>query len=82
MIRKLSSNHGETFAEVLVAIIVMVLALSILLSSLSIFSPPKNHTVSKPTQGVVRLKVNVGEISYETDMDIIFNEEGYEYAKN
>lgn len=81
VINKLSSCEGETFVGLLLAIVVTLMALSMLLGSLSVLGN-KDKTFHKSGKGTVNVSVTLGEASYDTDIDVIYNEEGYEYAEN
>lgn len=83
MIGKLISKRGETLAEVLAAVVVTVLALSMLAAAISVFAMFKNYTPREPYRGIVRMTFDLGDAPpYDADVDVIYNEEGYTYAPN
>lgn len=84
MFLKLHSKSGAMLAEILTALLIAAMALFMLAASLSVFSLYKSRTVkeSTPTRGVVTVSFALGDFSYSTDMDVVYNEDGYSYAQN
>lgn len=76
------SKRGETLAEVLASVVVTALALLMLSAALSVLAPLKTHTDAEPYRGTVNMTFKLGYSSVESDLDVIYNEEGYTYAPN
>lgn len=83
MIGKLISKRGETLAEVLAAVVITVLALSMLAAAISVFAMFKNYTPPESSRGIIRMTFELGDAPpYEADVDVVYNEEGYTYVPN
>ena len=84
MFLKLHSKSGAMLAEILAALLIAAMALFMLAASLSVFSLHKSRTVkeSTPTHGVVTVSFALEDFSYSTDVDVVYNEDGYSYAQN
>lgn len=76
------SKRGETLAEVLASVVVTALALLMLSAAFSVLAPLKTHTDTEPYRGTVNMTFKLGYSSVESDLDVIYNEEGYTYAPN
>ena len=74
------SDRGETFAEVLAALLVAALALVLLTAALSVWGAPKPKESLPPERGTVRLAFALSEMSYEADLDVWFDEGEYACA--
>ncbi len=74
------SKRGETFVEVLAALLVTALALSLLVTALSVWGAPKPEESLPPERESMRMTFELSEMSYETDIDVWFDGEEYAYA--
>ena len=74
------SARGETFAEVLAALLVAALALVLLTAALSVWGAPKPEESLPLERGTVRLTFALSEMSYEADLDVLFDGEEYDCA--
>lgn len=79
--RKGGSRRGETLPEVLTALLIMALALSLLFRALSLLLPPE-PIKREQTRSSVHTTFWLGETQYETELDVLLTEEGYTYARD
>lgn len=80
MSQKKYSKSGETFAEVLVAVIVAMLAMIMLRTSCSaIFSSAEAYE-PKAVDSRIHIVFTLGDSSYETEMDVAPCDGGYKYV--